>query len=749
MWSRREAWALGHWLALCALMLGLRLWQTTQLQWSGPLALIDLWLRDLCVCVGLLLCMRAAASRALDVGIALVGPLAGLLHIMSYNYWRTHGGPLDGVLLRYALETLAQNAALFRSETPNWLILLTSLYLLGAPLVAWAFLSRRLERDAAPPRRARWLLGGLCVFAGVFAPPLSAQPAALSANPLVWLARTSRPPALPVASQLAPEVAQLIAARRKTWDNRLSPDTTPRHVFIVLMESTRASATTLHNPALDTTPHLAALAQRGFVVKQARAFIPHTAKSVVSILCGVRPYPGVADIEAWWPHMPAKCLPELLRERGYHTALFQSSSQLFADWVNLMYNSGFEELWPLERLPYKEKFESVNYYGLDEDVMLEPMRHWIRTHKGQPLHITTLTLTPHHDYKTPKSHKIISYRGDVELNQYLNAVRYADGFIGRFVSLLKEEGVYEESIIVLAGDHGEAFGEHGTRAHSTTPHEEALHVPLVIHAPWMRERVEVEGLRMLEDIVPTVSALLGSAPLEGYDGESLLVPSARAASIHACWQEGQCAARVERSGEKLIHHYGRRADERYRLDVDPMEQHSLELDAPHRAQFARLDQELAHLRAMYAALQMEGPAPPGAPAIKSALRFGNMLELEGYTMKPPPEALAPGDTVRITLRWRVLAAPGEGWTMTLRGPTRSYINYKEGLIPQRGARPSGTWRAGEVFEDRQLFHIPEQTRGELPLYVGWHHAAHGAAPVHSVETREGSALLTRVTLGVR
>jgi hypothetical protein len=118
-------------------------------------------------------------------------------------------------------------------------------------------------------------------------------------------------------------------------------------------------------------------------------------------------------------------------------------------------------------------------------------------------------------------------------------------------------------------------------------------------------------------------------------------------------------------------------------------------------------------------------------------------------MKPPPEALAPGDTVRITLRWRVLAAPGEGWTMTLRGPTRSYINYKEGLIPQRGARPSGTWRAGEVFEDRQLFHIPEQTRGELPLYVGWHHAAHGAAPVHSVETREGSALLTRVTLGVR
>jgi lipoteichoic acid synthase len=747
-------YALAHWLSSAALILALRTWQVLSSHQIGPLGVIDMYCRDALLLAGMLLLVYASPRRPFNILITLLTPLINLAHIMSYNYWRTHGNALDGSLIIYALKSFDENAKVFQSETPLWLILATSSYIFGAQFVIWALLKRVSPRPTppvTPRRRAIQLLAAsaLCA-AGVASPSISQQPAELSANPAVWLVRTWAPPERVTLPATEPQIAKMVQDRLETWDYKLAPQRAPKNVFVILLESTRASATTLYNPALDTTPVLMKLAERGLIVDQARAFIPHTAKATISILCGVRPSPGKDMDEAWWPHMPAKCLPQILRESGYRTALFQSSSQVFADWINFMYNAGIEDVWTLEKLKDLDKFEDVNYYGKDEDILLNPMRDWIRENKTKPLHMTLLTLTPHHDYNTPKKHSAQAYSEREEYNKYLNAVSYADGFIGRFVQLLKDEGVYEDSIIVLVGDHGEAFGEHGTSAHASTIYEEGLHVPLVVHMPWWDEARHISGPRVQEDILPTILKLLGGDAPTHHDGHDLLSPSAYDETEHICWSDDACGAVVRADGLKLLTHYQRRPPAIYDLGEDPAEARNLyvpEREADYEQAMQRVEETLQRTISMYSALKAQGGQVTGALPHETALRFGDIIELIGYKIEPDERALRPGDTLRITLRWRVLAAPGEGWTLTLRGPYKSYMNYKEGLVPWRGMLPSERWRSGQVFEDRHTFHIPINTRRELPLYIGWRHPEHGyVAGPPALESKEGAALLVRLKL---
>lgn len=70
------------------------------------------------------------------------------------------------------------------------------------------------------------------------------------------------------------------------------------------------------------------------------------------------------------------------------------------------------------------------------------------------------------------------------INLYDAGIQEADAQVGRLIEVLKEEGVYNESLIILTSDHGEAFGEHGIEGfHRGPPYEEVIHVPLIIKFP--------------------------------------------------------------------------------------------------------------------------------------------------------------------------------------------------------------------------------------------------------------------------
>ena len=97
------------------------------------------------------------------------------------------------------------------------------------------------------------------------------------------------------------------------------------------------------------------------------------------------------------------------------------------------------------------------------------------------------------------------------------AVHQTDQCVGDLLSYLKSHGLYDDSIIVLTSDHGDATGELGRRAHSYLIYPEVMHVPLIVHLPKsMRGKVTYNPDRIstLTDITPSLYYLLGHGPIK-------------------------------------------------------------------------------------------------------------------------------------------------------------------------------------------------------------------------------------------
>jgi arylsulfatase A-like enzyme len=98
-----------------------------------------------------------------------------------------------------------------------------------------------------------------------------------------------------------------------------------------------------------------------------------------------------------------------------------------------------------------------------------------------------------------------------------------DAKLGAFLETLEADGLYDDSLIVLTGDHGDAFMEHGVIAHSWVPHEELIRVPLIVKLPHSRNAGRrVDRQVRLVDVAPTLIEFAGGRAPPGLDGVSLL-----------------------------------------------------------------------------------------------------------------------------------------------------------------------------------------------------------------------------------
>src|SRR5215217_2664354 len=356
-----------------------------------------------------------------------------------------------------------------------------------------------------------------------------------------------------------------------------SSQTEKRNVVLIHLESTRAGATTPYNGDLPTPPFLDELAKQSLVAERAYTTVPHTSKASVSVNCGIFPHLVQPTTEARAEGIPVPCLAGLLKEEGYRTGFFQSSTKDFEDFEDLAKNFGYEDFYPLETME-TEGFEQTNYFGYEDDVMLKPSEEWLKERKAEPFVAEYLLGTGHHDYQcldTRYGQEDFSQNDLV--NRYLNCVRLQDIFVKNLIEQYKKLGLYENTIFVLYGDHGEAFGEHGRFQHDDAPWQEGLKVPLLIHAPgWFDNGERVRELSNHTDILPTVVEMLGFEVKGGeYPGYSLLhaLPEERTLTF-SCFHEKACLASLKGS-EKYIYHYGNQPDEFFDLSKDPLERENL------------------------------------------------------------------------------------------------------------------------------------------------------------------------------
>lgn len=344
-------------------------------------------------------------------------------------------------------------------------------------------------------------------------------------------------------------------------------DTDQRNVVIMMLESQRATEV-LPETSQPVTPVLDSLRETSLVAEQAYSILPHTSKAITSVHCGSEPPFDNENTEADDNGLAAKCLPELLSEQGYETAFFQSATQHFERRSNLVDNLGFEYFKSVDMMD-NTGFSKAGYFGYEDEIMLEPSAEWL-SQVQDPFALSYLTVSAHHDYSLPGVEQI-DFVDDPTLNEYLNGVHYQDQFVGKVIDQFKELGLYDDTVFVVVGDHGEAFGEHGGRQHDDDLYDEGVRVPLLVHAPGVVDAGTYDEPIQQSTVTPTLLDVLGyDIENSAITTQSLLQPAEGDPVYMTCLVRGDCVASVE-DNMKYIHWFGDRQDQVYDLTSDPGE----------------------------------------------------------------------------------------------------------------------------------------------------------------------------------
>ena len=242
------------------------------------------------------------------------------------------------------------------------------------------------------------------------------------------------------------------------------------NIAIIILESTRRDSVA---PYVDTdvTPYFSELAETSLLAERAYSTSPHTSRAIYSILCGRFPRAGKGIAETLENGIRQVCLPHLLAQEGYASAFFQSATEDFENRAQLVSNMGFSGFFPLEKFDTTD-FEKSNYFGYEDNIMLPASQDWL-SRQDQPFLATYLTVTPHFHYDAISRYGWKNYVSDKKYNAYLNTLHYQDNFLKNLVQQYQDLGLYDNTLFVILGDHGEAFREHQLWGHGNILYEAA------------------------------------------------------------------------------------------------------------------------------------------------------------------------------------------------------------------------------------------------------------------------------------
>ncbi|OYD56324.1 hypothetical protein CGZ90_18260 [Fictibacillus aquaticus] len=209
--------------------------------------------------------------------------------------------------------------------------------------------------------------------------------------------------------------------------------------------------------------------------------------------------------------------PEILKDKGYYSAVFHGNNKSFWN-RDVMYQTlGYDQYYSEEFYDITEE-NSINY-GLKDIPFVEQTVPYLKD-LPQPFYAKLITLTNHHPYLLNEEEQMIDPFPSIDpiVSRYFTTVRYADESIKLLFSKLKKAGLYDNSVIVIYGDHYGISERHeeglaevlGREDLELTPFDnvQLQRVPLFIHVPGMEgKKINTVGGQI--DLKPTLLHLLG------------------------------------------------------------------------------------------------------------------------------------------------------------------------------------------------------------------------------------------------
>lgn len=309
-------------------------------------------------------------------------------------------------------------------------------------------------------------------------------------------------------------------------DAPAKPKTPIKNVVLFAFESTPAKQSEGWGAVHPVTPNLKASLDRGLAFDRAYAHVPASNYFLVSAFGAMIPELSPISMTYTRPDLDFDALPEVLNEAGFRTGFFNSSDNRFQNTETFAVASGFGTVrdyrdWECETGVYENTSISEKYLNTSSDLCtVERIKEWIEEDPEKPFFVAFRTGMTHYPYfpgENPIDHGV----EDESYNTYLNALSVADQAYGNLLDYLKAAGKADETLVVVLGDHGEAFGEHGTYVHAAGINEENVHIPLALVNPQMFSGTRSDLIVGIKDIPPTITQLLGLRTPSTWQGESV------------------------------------------------------------------------------------------------------------------------------------------------------------------------------------------------------------------------------------
>jgi glucan phosphoethanolaminetransferase (alkaline phosphatase superfamily) len=356
-----------------------------------------------------------------------------------------------------------------------------------------------------------------------------------------------------------------------------------RNVMWIILESTGASYLGSYGAQPDPTPKLSALAEHAIIFDHAYCAYPESIKGLFSMLCASHPVPYLHVSEYVAGKRACSSVADVLRQAGYRTGFFHSGRFRYLGMQGILDQRGFSELHDAESIggAYASSF------GTDDASTAERVLEFVDSvPEGQPFFAVYSPIAGHHPYRTPGPRQE-PFAGATEFDHYRNDLFTGDLALGRILDGMRKRGLFERTLFMIVGDHGEAFAQHpGNFAHTLYLYEENVRVPFIVAAPGLLvRRVHAPQLVSLVDLAPTTLSLLGLSVPTGYQGRSALDPGAGMAIFFT--DHDLLKAGLRHGRFKFIHEQEHARQRLYDLAADPGEHRNLAAADPARVELYR------------------------------------------------------------------------------------------------------------------------------------------------------------------
>ncbi|ANU22208.1 LTA synthase family protein [Planococcus donghaensis] len=293
-----------------------------------------------------------------------------------------------------------------------------------------------------------------------------------------------------------------------------------RHLFIIQVESLQEFVIDKSVNGQKITPNLNQLLSESAyfsnVFQQVGAGTTSDAEWMVNT--GLYPQ-GMIPTSNSLSGKEAPSLARALKGKGYGSATYHADEVTFWNRDVLYPVLGYEEVFSSEDIP---NVKEVGFGPADEvlfDFVAGELPRQLETYER--IYANIVTVTSHTPFEMPDTMQYLDLPSEYEdmyIGNYLQSVRYADEQIGSFIQILKDRELYDESLIVILGDHS---GMHGSLVTEEDRqllgeflgHEYSLKdqftIPLLFTGGNLFEETEMTRLGGQTDIMPTVLALLG------------------------------------------------------------------------------------------------------------------------------------------------------------------------------------------------------------------------------------------------